>query len=226
MRYIYLIILTIVSASVIWSQDTTHANATGGSVNALRVRESRGGYAAAALDTIIEIDSVYYDDLVGSAAMGKVTVSNGATWDDDSCALSFSGSSTQYAAWIMQLPHSYTYRAGIDSIYPHLHWITIDTFYIAWRLSYSITNIGGVSTPWSEAKGPIGRIASNGGRKHQISMFAGIPCSGLGISSIIRFRVSRDVTADEPTSARYVLAFDIHYPRDKRGGSKHEYSRE
>ena len=137
----------------------------------------------------------------------------------------------------MQLPHNYV--AGTD-ILLHVHFTTPSTIAttetVAFDFSYTKSAIGSgfgaaaavTATFTNDAAARSGIVAGQlsgttiAVNTHLIAAGATISGAGLGLSSIIYCRVTRN-TSDTHGGAAYVLSIDAHIQKN-RLGSENEYT--
>jgi hypothetical protein len=217
----------------------------GGTSTSIYVKESgtgnTGWVAHGGLwDGHTELIDVAYDDLivqpntlVGAGGAALVT----APWLIDYTVISLTNAGGDYGYFPMQLPHNYV--AGTD-ILLHVHFVTPsaipDTETVAFDFSYTKSAIGGgfgvaapvTATFTNNAAARAGIVAGQLNvlnilqNTHLIADGATISGVGLGLSSIIYCRVTRN-TSDTYGGAAYVLSIDAHIQKN-RLGSENEYT--
>lgn len=173
--------------------------------------------------------TVYYNDWTNYEDLRfPVTAINppGAASDPDrdttDGTLLFDDGSTEIIMGIAQMPHSW--KSG--TICPHVHWQATDgnTGDVLWRLEYQSASIGGdFSGSWTT----LDKLAAAPGsaNTHVMSEFAGINLTGLGLSGIVKWRISRiggDASDDYGADAK-LLEFDFHYEIESVGSGQEGY---
>lgn len=134
--------------------------------------------------------------------------------------LLFDAGGTEIAVGQAQLPHAK--KLDTDMI-AHVHWCPTSTGTgdVLWRLEYVIADIMGVF-PTSYTVLDVVDAASGVANKHQIAEFAAIDTTGLGVSAMLCWKLSRiggDALDTYGSDAR-LLEFDIHYLVDEVGSAE------
>lgn len=147
-------------------------------------------------------------------------------YEETSGRLLFSANSIEFAAGIVQMPH--TWHQGTE-IRPHLHWskTTSSEGLVLWGMQWRKAKRGEVISAWSEIDyaTPSIWVDSDTANLHSIMEFSPIPMSGDLISTIVNFRFGRiatDVNSDTYAGNAALWEFDMHYKVDSRG-SRQEY---
>jgi hypothetical protein len=131
-------------------------------------------------------------------------------------AFIFPDSTLKQVFFALQLPHSY--KLGSD-LHPHIHWMpqTTNTGTVNWEIEYSIISINGtlpnttlVALP-DDGAGVV--------NTHQLAENADISGTGLGLSSMLLGRLSRNggAGADDFVGDAALLEFDLHFEQDTVG---------
>ena len=145
--------------------------------------------------------------------------------DPDDGTLLFSGVADESVIIIAQMPHCWKEGSGIR---PHVHWSksTDSAEFVAWLCEYSMANPGetfpafqtlALSTDVADGT-PDGAVAN----QHLITTFGELDMTGMDVSCIIKFRLTRDISEDSYLADAKLLEFDIHYRVDS-AGSAHEF---
>jgi len=129
----------------------------------------------------------------------------------------FDAGSTEMLVGGAQMPHAW--KAG-SPIRPHIHWSPTDgnSGNVLWRLEFQLATPGG-TFPGSWTALDVVDAADETADKHQIASFGQIGMAGMGLSTIMKWRVSRvggdasDTYGDDAKG----LEFDIHYQIDSIG---------
>lgn len=121
--------------------------------------------------------------------------------------------------FVVQLPHAYKVGSNLRF---HVHWApsTTNTGNVVWELEYSASAING-TFPSSTSIEKLD-AADGTALKHQISSFAEIDGSSLGMSSMLICRLTRlgDDGTDTFTGVAYALEADFHIELDQMGSSE------
>ncbi len=125
---------------------------------------------------------------------------------------------------IAQLPHSWSIGTPLR---PHIHWSPIDvnTGSVFWRLEYQSASID-QAFPGSWTTLDITHAGSGTAEMHQVISLGSITTTGLGLSTIFKWRLSRqgDEASDTYTDQARLLEFDMHFEID-RPGSREEFEK-
>lgn len=126
---------------------------------------------------------------------------------------------------VVQMPH--TYKEGTD-IKVHVHWIGEDNTAgdVYWELTYSWANKGDAFP----AEATLYKASANSGTTdaHNVARFASIDGTGMEISSMLLFsltRYSSNVLDTFNSKSAYLLELDVHFQVDSLG-SVQELSKE
>jgi hypothetical protein len=131
-------------------------------------------------------------------------------------ALIFPDNTLKQVFFALQMPHSYKLESDL---HPHIHWMpqTTNTGTVNWELEYSIISING--TLPSTTLVTIPQEGAGAVNTHQLAENADIDGTGLGLSSMLLGRISRNggVGADNFTGDAALLEFDLHFEQDTVG---------
>jgi hypothetical protein len=136
----------------------------------------------------------------------------------DAC-LNFAKAATNIIAGVAQMPHSW---ADGTYIVPHIHWAPVATGggNVLWRFGYSIADRNGVFP----AETTIDRTAAAGtvAAKHLLTSFGTVDMAGKGVSTIIKWTLSRigGDAADTLDNVAKLLELDFHYQIDSHGSGQ------
>jgi len=149
-----------------------------------------------------------------SGPIGPPTVSS-----EDGSLLFAAGADDQIAI-IAQMPHSW--KEG-SVIMPHVHLSksTSAAGTVAWKCEYAMANPGGTFGAFqtlATATGVVdGTPDGNTADQHLITTFGELDMTGMRISCIIKFKITRDVSEDTYAADAKLLEFDLHYLTDSFG---------
>jgi len=135
-------------------------------------------------------------------------------------ALSFPAGAITEIFGSVQFPHSY--KEG-SLIYPHVHWAApnTDAGDVVWKLEYLWVNIHENMQPNTTLVSTTvaNEVTTLGMHKMTNVPAAGIDGTGMGISSILQYRLYRDgLDANDTYPGKvYVSEFDIHFTIDAFG---------
>jgi hypothetical protein len=147
----------------------------------------------------------------------------------DDGSLLFDAVTDQAVAIIAQMPHSWD--AG-TSIFPHVHWSksTSAAGTVAWKCEYTMANPGGTFPAFQELATVTttvnGTPDGNTADEHLISTFGELDMTGMEISCIIKFKVTRDASEGTYAADAKLLEFDVHYLNDRSGGSVQQFTKQ
>lgn len=149
--------------------------------------------------------------------------------DANDGSLLFAHNADNQVAIIAQMPH--TWDEG-TAIVPHVHWSksTAASGTVAWLCEYTMANPGEafpafqtLSLVTQTVPGtPDGNVAN----QHLISTFGELDMTGMEISCIIKFRITRDSSEDTYGAAAKLVEFDLHYRNDRSGGSVQQFTKQ
>lgn len=142
--------------------------------------------------------------------------------------LLFDPSGTEVIAGVAQMPHSW--KEG-TSIYPHVHWCktTSAAGNVLWQLDYEVVNNGSVATMayGSQLQAPAAASStpdSNTANKVLISGFGEAAMTGMTVSCLIIWKLSRIGGSDTYGADARLFELDFHYEIDSFG-SNTEYTK-
>lgn len=142
---------------------------------------------------------------------------------DDACFL-FDGGGTEILFFQLQLPHAWQEGTLLS---PHVHWTktTSAAGTVLWRMNYQWAALGNVFGAWSDDSDAT-LIISDGdtANQHALSAFADISGSGVGLSSMLKIKLSRVGGSDTYAADAKLLEFDVHIQKDTTG-SRAEYAK-
>lgn len=130
----------------------------------------------------------------------------------------FDDASTETIRGTGQTSHSQKNNTGLNC---HIHWVQSASGSVNWTLNYTLNN-GGQTTgeTWRVLTSNTTQYLYSSGNLEQKTNFpATINISGEGLSSIIRFQVSRigGATFDTMVGDAKFESFDCHYQKDTMG---------
>jgi len=171
------------------------------------------------------LDTVWDDLRAPATAINPPGQASDPDWDAIEGGWLFDAASTEVLFVIMQFPH--TYKEG-SNIRPHVHWEPTDanSGNVVWRMEYKWYNVNG-TRPGSWTQEDITDAADGTSGKHQIAAFTEIDGTGMGLSSLFVWKISRiggDASDTYGVDAR-MMEIDIHFQVDTPGGSYDEYSK-
>ena len=173
-----------------------------------------------------EGDSTVWDDIVGSLIGKSLSSTAGQvdySWAENAISFGPNGDIATEADLInfsVQVPHSAKYESNLDL---HIHWEQIDSTAREFTIHHRIQSNGSAkSTAWTEnivSTQLDDKFTYTSGTLNQISDMIQINMSGVGISAIIQFKITR---SDSVAGDINVTFMDIHVEKDTLG-SRQEY---
>ena len=144
-------------------------------------------------------------------------------------SLLFAAGADDQIAIIAQMPHSWDEGTPVV---PHVHWSksTSAAGTVAWKCEYTMANPGGTFPAFQTLSTVTETVAGtpdgNTANQHLISTFGELDMTGMDISCIIKFKITRDVSEDTYGADAKLLEFDIHYLNDRSGGSVQQFTKQ
>ena len=177
------------------------------------------------LETAAEAEFLnqYWDDLrFPASGLNPPGPVNAPSVNSTLGTLTFEDGATRVVAGLAQMPHAWLEGSAVE---PHVHWIQPASGDVVWQLEYRVMPAIGAAFPsaWTTVTSTNSRSTYPGsGNWVQITRFPSIDMTGLEISAMILFRLSRlgGDALDTLAADVDLLEFDIHYQIDTPGSGQ------
>lgn len=170
---------------------------------------------------------VWEDMRFPSTAINPPGAASDPDWDPANGGWLFDADSTEVLYVIAQLPHAWAEGSVLK---PHVHFekTTSAAGNVLWRLRYQWAPIGEARAQLVTLSNATASVASDVADVHQITDFGEIDAAGHEISDMLVMRLERvgGDAADTYGADARLLEFDIHYMKDRIGGSQQEYTKD
>ena len=173
-----------------------------------------------------EGDATVWDDIVGSLIGKSLSSTAGQVdynWDENAIAFGPNGDIDTAADLInfsVQIPHSAIVDGTIDL---HVHWEQTDSTARQFTVRHRVQNNGSAkTTTWTEnivSSQTDDKFTYTSGTLNQISDLVSIDMTGIGISSVVQFKIARTDAVAGDINVTFV---DVHVEKDTLG-SRQEY---